>query len=84
MVVGVVRYYEQLLAKTAADWAQGSCRDDQMTEDERAEAEQVGHYWLGPLHLLRPHGWLMMVGPMADGYCRLEPRSVVWRRRWRS
>jgi hypothetical protein len=36
------RYYEELLAKTAAELAQSSCQDDQLSHDERAEVEQVG------------------------------------------
>ena len=34
-------YYERLLAKTAAELAQGACQDEEMSEGERKEAGQV-------------------------------------------
>ena len=37
-------YYERLLAKTAAELAQGACQDEEMSEGERKEATVVrGH-----------------------------------------
>jgi hypothetical protein len=39
-----VRYYEDLIAKTAVAVAEEACKDDQLSPDEQAEAATVGWF----------------------------------------